>query len=325
MFREGGGPLVTCAAVLFRYRRDEAVKNPRALTGAVLLMAILAMAGCSRERIDWKSAESADTQEAYDHFLERHPDSELAAQARARLAQLAEDKDWKSATAADTADAYRQFLASHASGKWAEEARIRIENFSLDTNPSPVAAPSADTASSAPRSGTATPGERASVPPHEIQAAKETAAAARVPGPPSKPASVTTSDASSAAAKSAAAEKYAAAAKPPATAPGAKSITTGPPSKPVTTSSTETSSGYGIQLGAFSSQAAALSEWKRLQTAYDAELHGLFAHAVPVQVTSGTLFRLQSPVGEETRARDICGALTKHAQPCVVVLPAEKR
>ena len=53
------------------------------------------IAGCSRERIDWKSAEAADTQEAYDHFLERHPDSELATQARARIAQLAEDKDWQ--------------------------------------------------------------------------------------------------------------------------------------------------------------------------------------------------------------------------------------
>lgn len=288
--------------------------NLRALTGTVLLIvATLAMVGCSRERIDWKSAEAADTQESYNHFLERHPDSELATQAKARITQLAEDKDWRSAAATDTVDAYRQFLAQHASGKWAEEARIRIENFSLDTNPSPTdAASPANATASSTRPAPVT--ERAP-PATSAQTAKENAAAARVPGPQSKPATV--AQAPPAPARPPMAEKSA------ATAPATK--TSGPASKPVTTASTEPASGYGIQLGAFSSQAAALAEWKRLQMAYDAELHGLFAQAVPVQVTSGTLFRLQSPVGEEARARSICGSLTKHAQPCVVVLPSEKR
>src|SRR6185436_1751015 len=86
----------------------------------------------SREKIDWKSAEAADTVESYDHFIERHPDSALVTQAHTRVAQLNEDRDWKRATAADTADAYRSFLAQHGEGKWAEEARIRVENFSLD-------------------------------------------------------------------------------------------------------------------------------------------------------------------------------------------------
>ena len=264
----------------------------RALTGAVLvgLVSVTLVAGCSRERIDWKSAEAADTQESYNHFLERHPDSALATQARARLAQLAEDKDWQHASAADTADAYKQFLAQHASGKWAEEARIRVENFSLDSNPSPVATTDA--------AATATP-----------------------VAPPSKPTPVAQT---SPAAPSV--SKPITATKPAATPPLPKqTITTGPPSKPVTTASTDDSGGYGIQLGAFSTQAAALAEWKRLQTAHDAELHGLFAHAVPVQVTSGKLFRLQSPVGDEARARAICVSLTKHQTPCVVVLPPEKR
>ena len=96
------------------------------------LFVLTALAGCSREKIDWKSAEAADTVEGYDHFIERHPDSALVTQAQTRVAQLNEDRDWKKATAADTADAYRQFLAQHENGKWAEEARIRVENFSLD-------------------------------------------------------------------------------------------------------------------------------------------------------------------------------------------------
>ena len=92
---------------------------------------LMLAAGCSREQQDWRSAEAADTMESYGQFIERHPDSELATQARTRVTQLGEDRDWQQAGSADTAEAYRQFLAQHPNGKWAQEARIRIENFSL--------------------------------------------------------------------------------------------------------------------------------------------------------------------------------------------------
>src|SRR5258708_35388909 len=66
--------------------------------GGVALITVLALlAGCSREQQDWRSAEAADTSEAYGGFVEQHPDSELAVQARARLAQLAEERDWTQA------------------------------------------------------------------------------------------------------------------------------------------------------------------------------------------------------------------------------------
>lgn len=105
--------------------------------GRVALIAVLATlaAGCSREQQDWRSAEAADTHEAYGRFVEQHPDSELAAQARVRLAQLAEERDWAQAGKVATADAYRAFLAEHPSGKWSEEARIRIEAFALGSAP----------------------------------------------------------------------------------------------------------------------------------------------------------------------------------------------
>ena len=234
------------------------------------------MPPCSREKIDWKSAESADTVESYDHFIERHPDSTLATQARARVAQLAEDRDWKQATTTDTADGYKQFLAQHASGKWAEEARIRIESSSLEGNPSPLTMNNTPPAPN---------------PAH--------AAAQPVPAPPPAPA--------------------------PASKPAPPHASSAPasaaaPAVPAATSDSE-AKGFGIQLGAFGTQEAALSAWKRLQVTYDHELHGLFAHAVPVQTATGRLFRLQSPVGDESRARGICAALAQRSQPCVVVLP----
>lgn len=94
-----------------------------------IVLGTLALAGCNRESADWKSANAADTAEAYQQFLQQHPKSANAVQAQARLQQIAADRDWQAAAAADTRDAYEQFVAQHTDSKWAQEARIRIENF----------------------------------------------------------------------------------------------------------------------------------------------------------------------------------------------------
>jgi cell division septation protein DedD len=298
---------------------------------AVMILVVSLLTACSREKIDWKSAEAADTVESYDHFIERHPDSPLATQARTRVTQLNEDRDWKRASSTDTADAYRQFLTQHDSGKWAEEARIRIENFSLDggtgmrpTDPvassatggegagvgAPAsAAPSTVGGSAQPKPGTF--GPRADASP---TAAAATSAQAPVAhdAPPQK--------AAPARPAAAAAPKHVAQAAP-TTATKAATPTT-PPAHPTGSAAPPDSSPqFGIQLGAFHSQEAALTNWKALQAKYDADLHGLFARAVPIQQSAGQLFRLQAPVGEESRARSICASLARKSQPCVVVLP----
>jgi cell division septation protein DedD len=291
------------------------VTSTRAMRGAALVGLVVEtlVAGCSREKIDGKSAESADTVESYDHFIERHPDSTLATQARARVAQLEEDRDWKQATTRDNADGYKQFLAQHANGKWAEEARIRIESSTLEGNPSPLTMNNSPAPNPA---AAAAPPVSAPAPPVSKPA----------PGPASKPAPVAPSATQGNSASASEAPRSASSSAPTHTAtatPHASSsapVSTAPPAASAAAPDAD-SKGFGIQLGAFSTQQAALSAWKRLQVAYDAELHGLFAHAVPVHTGTGQLFRLQSPVGDESRARGICAALAKHSQPCVVVLP----
>src|SRR5256885_11921719 len=93
--------------------------------GRVALIAVLALlaAGCGREQQDWRSAEAADTSEAYARFVEQHPDSELAVQARARLVQLAEERDWAQAGKLATPAAHRALLAAHPGGRWSEGDR----------------------------------------------------------------------------------------------------------------------------------------------------------------------------------------------------------
>lgn len=107
----------------------------RARRVALPAVFVFLVVACSREQQDWRSAEAADTVESYGQFLDSHPDSELATQARTRVAQLAEEREWKQASSADTADAYREFLVQHPNGKWAQEARIRIQNFALNGLP----------------------------------------------------------------------------------------------------------------------------------------------------------------------------------------------
>ncbi len=103
--------------------------------GAVLVAVLLTVAGCSAEQQDWRAAEAAGTSEAYQRFMEQHPDSELAGKARERVGEFVEDRDWSEAAKLATADAYRSFLAAHPRGRWSQEARIRIESFALGSIP----------------------------------------------------------------------------------------------------------------------------------------------------------------------------------------------
>jgi hypothetical protein len=266
-----------------------------AVTCAMTLVVVVLLGGCSREKIDWKSAEAADTVEGYDRFVQRHPDSELATQARARVEQLNEDRDWKRASTTDTVDAYRQFLAQHESGKWAGEARIRIENFALDGTALGPSRPVGEEESAAAGAPAANARPPAAAPTAGSAEPKPGSFGPRADATPSASAQVAGAN----------------------TAAGSGS-TAKPASTPTAAAAPAQ---FGIQLGAFHSQEAALNSWKTLQAKYDSDLHGLFARAVPVQQSAGQLFRLQAPVGEESRARSICASLTRKSQPCVVVLP----
>lgn len=97
----------------------------------VFALSLLVLAGCSREKSDWRSAQAADSPESYAQFISAHPESPQVAAARERLQQLAEEKDWRGAAETDTLEAYQRFLTQHPGGKWAREAQVRIDNFAV--------------------------------------------------------------------------------------------------------------------------------------------------------------------------------------------------
>ncbi len=251
-----------------------------------MLVAVLLSlaAGCSREQQDWRSAEGADTSEAYARFLEQHADSELARQARLRIAQLQEERDWSHADGVATVEAYRQFLAQHPGGKWAEQARIRIEGFSLG---------------SAPR----TDGSRVGPLTAARNGVNALQLATGVVNPAPAPASPT-------------AEAH-------ATVIRAADLAQPAPAAPETRvlASPKMAEGYGIQLGAFGTQASADREWQRLQDQFGSQLSGLAPRIVVASSNAGPLYRLQAPTSGEAQARALCAALQEHSQACVPVMP----
>ncbi len=253
--------------------------------GRVALIAVLATlaAGCSREQQDWRSAEAADTSEAYGRFVEQHPDSELGTQARARLAQLAEERDWAQAGNVATADAYRAFLAQHPSGKWSEEARIRIEAFALGSAPrlAPPARALPGGTPQGPSGVRALQLATATAPPAVHESAAEPVVAQLIRAEPAQPA----------------------------------------PARERSTAAGTGGHSYGVQLGAFGSEASADREWRRLQGRFGAQLGGLSPRIVAASDPSGQLYRLQAPAAGEAQARALCDSLKERSQPCVPVLP----
>lgn len=259
----------------------------RACLPALLLVLL---AGCSsREQQDWHSAEAANTPEAYTRFIEQHGDSELARQAQARIAQLQEERDWQRTDGIGTLEAYRLFLAAHPRGSWAERARIRIEGFSLG---------------SAPRTAEASANLAAGRTGVNALLLATGAAASTATGAPPPPATV---------AADAAAAGPANATPPP--------LAVAEPARPLPVANPVPASAYGVQLGAFASQASADREWQRLQGRFGAQLGGLAPRIVIASTQSGPLYRLQAPAGDEAQARALCDALKEQSQACVPVIP----
>lgn len=290
----------------------------RAGSGAIGVCLLLLAAGCSREQQDWRSAESADTIEGYGQFIQRHPESELATQARTRVAQLGEDRDWQHAGSADTVDAYRDFIAQHPNGKWAQEAHIRIENFSLGEQ---AGTDAGSKVSSGSGPGTGRVSGAASLATGSTATAS-VAGAPNVSAAPSATAPNPSANLPPSGARSFGLASPGEAASPPAPAIPHGSTDSGLAVSPAPTTPTAAKpTAFGIQLGAFSTAAGANTEWHLLTSRFALDLRGLQERVVPADTPSGRIYRLQAAVGDEGRARSICDSLRKHGQACVAVLP----
>ena len=193
-----------------------------------------------------------------------------------------EKSDWRSAQAADSPESYEQFIAGHPDSTLVATARERLSQLAEEKD------------------------WRAAAGVDSLEAYQQFLAQYPA-GKWAKEAQVRV-------------DNFAAGTAPatPATAPAASAdvapATTAPPSAPG-------DSGYGVQLGAFSSPERANEEWKKLQADSAGLLDGLSPRVVVGEAQGKTLYRLQAEVRDEAQARAICGGLKLSKKPCVPVIP----
>jgi SPOR domain len=76
--------------------------------------------------------------------------------------------------------------------------------------------------------------------------------------------------------------------------------------------------GVGVQVGAFSSNAAAEAGWSALASRYAAVLGGVKHRVVPGSAESGTVYRLQAVAGDAAAANALCGKIKSAGGACQV-------
>jgi cell division protein FtsN len=201
------------------------------------------------------------------------------------LACSGRQSDWETARKADTAEAYAAFLKHYPQGDFTSQAYARLADLKEEADWQTALA--ADSAQAYQQFIARHPdGARAD----EARIRIENLNLAQVPvdAPP-------------------------AAGGPQALVPGNPS----PPKPPAP----EPAARYRVQLGAFSSATRARSEWREAVKSYPKQLAGLSYTLDKTGEGGSTLFRLQTSVMSESKARAICDALKAARQACVVVVP----
>jgi cell division septation protein DedD len=206
-----------------------------------------------------------------------------------------EKNDWHTAQAADTPESYQQFIAAHPDSTLTVTARERLGQLSEEKDWRSAAG--TDTLEAYQQFLGQYPNGKWS---HEAQVRLDNFAANAPPaGAPA------TGSASGGRGVSV-----------PATAPAAAASES--------TASDAMSSGFGVQLGAFSSAERANEEWKKLQKEAAGSLDGLSPRVVVGEASGKQVYRLQAQVRDEVQARAICGGLKVEKKPCVPVVPHGK-
>jgi len=220
-----------------------------------------------------------------------------------------ETDDWRGAQAADTVAAYEQFLHQYPASSHATEATTRVTPLAEDE--AWQLATSQDTQAGYQQFAARYPDGKWA---QEARVRIENFALT----PPSTdtPAAVMAnmsgaSPAPTVKAPSAAAPAPAKAA-PPAAAPKAVAAAA---------AADKAASGYGVQLGAYSTKAGADSAWTAASKRFKAELGSAGHEVVAGKSGSATLYRLRVAQPSESAARGLCDKLKVHSQACVVFHP----
>jgi hypothetical protein len=95
------------------------------LGGLIIVSALIAVGCVDEDKEDWQAAEEANTVEAFEEYLQEHPDGKYVTEAREGLEEL----HWQAAEEANTVEAFEEYLQEHPDGKYVTEARGGLEEL----------------------------------------------------------------------------------------------------------------------------------------------------------------------------------------------------
>jgi hypothetical protein len=102
------------------------------------MIAVVAVAGCSRQESAWQEAARRNTPAAYQQYLDRYPAGAHAADARTGIVAAREAAAWTRAERLGTPEAWQRYLAEWPQGAHAAIARKSLIEFAP---PRPAAPP----------------------------------------------------------------------------------------------------------------------------------------------------------------------------------------
>lgn len=133
------------------------------------------------------------------------------------------------------------------------------------------------------------------------------------------PASVVPPVAAAPAPAAAAPAPVAAAPAPVATAPSPAVAAKAP--VPAARPAAHKAAGFGVQIGAFSTQDKAEAQWRLIEQRHRRELTGASHQIAAGKAGSRTVYRLKLPQPSQAAAKDLCRRLSAAGQACVVYHP----
>lgn len=106
----------------------------RSMPCVMIGLAIILLCGCASIQSEFQKAQQKDAIWAYQRFIDKYPNTELAEQAQRRIDELCYQEDelrFLEVKGLDKFRAYQKFLAEYPDNRFAEEARSEMEKFEV--------------------------------------------------------------------------------------------------------------------------------------------------------------------------------------------------
>jgi len=97
--------------------------NDKLSKETIVFFLCISFMACASPQKDWEQAEDIGTKDAYEQFLQKHPNSQFEDEA----SKMLENLDWSETTQQDTISAYEKFLTHYKESIHSEKAQQRIK------------------------------------------------------------------------------------------------------------------------------------------------------------------------------------------------------